>query len=169
MDPLGHASIGLMVKPFAPKIPLWSLLAATQIPDLLFFGFQAAGIEHQAVTQFDLDHGLQYISPPTIVWSHGLGMCIVWSILLAVVAFLFCRDHRTSMILGLVLFSHWGLDSIVYPLMPVFFDNSQTIGLGLLTSVPGLIVSVILEIGLIVGGIAAYWMTRQQTALFAQK
>jgi len=33
MDPLAHASIGLMVKPFAPKAPIWVLLAATQVVD----------------------------------------------------------------------------------------------------------------------------------------
>ena len=45
MDPLAHASIGLMARPIAPKSPLWALLAATQVPDLLAFGFQATGIE----------------------------------------------------------------------------------------------------------------------------
>jgi membrane-bound metal-dependent hydrolase YbcI (DUF457 family) len=163
MDPLGHASVGLIVKPFAPKVPLWSLLAATQIPDLLFFGFQAAGIEHPAVTQFDLDQGLRYVSLPAIAWSHGLVMCIFWSILVAVIVFLFWRDRRASAILGLVVFSHWVLDFIVYPVMPVFFDNSQTIGLGLLISTPGIIVSIVLEISLIVGGITTSWMTRKQS------
>jgi membrane-bound metal-dependent hydrolase YbcI (DUF457 family) len=156
MDPLGHASIGLMVKPLAPKAPLWALLAATAVPDLLFFGFQAAGLEYQAVTQFDLGHGLQYLSPPSIPWSHGLFMCIVWSAMVAIIAFLFSRDRRTSIVIGLLVFSHWVLDFIVYPILPVFFDNSRMIGLGLMTSGPGFIASVILEMGLITGGIATY-------------
>jgi membrane-bound metal-dependent hydrolase YbcI (DUF457 family) len=162
MDPLGHAAIGLMVKPLAPKAPLWALLAATAVPDLLFFGFQAAGIEYQAVTQFDVDHGLQYLSLPSIPWSHGLFMCIVWSAVVAVIAFLFSRDRRTSIVIGLLVFSHWILDFIVYPIMPILFDNSKMIGLGLITSGPGFIASVILEIGLIIGGIAIYLKTRKQ-------
>jgi hypothetical protein len=39
-----RASIGLMAKPFVPKAPLWMLLVATQVPDLLSFGFLAGGI-----------------------------------------------------------------------------------------------------------------------------
>ena len=61
MEPLAHASIGLMAKSIAPKAPLWALLAATQVLDVLSFGFMAAGIEHGAVTQLDFDHGLQYL------------------------------------------------------------------------------------------------------------
>lgn len=66
MEPFAHASIGLMAKPFAPKAPLWALLAATAVPDLLSFGFMAANIEHGAITQLDFDHGLQYLSQQSI-------------------------------------------------------------------------------------------------------
>lgn len=37
MDPIAHSSIGLLAKPIAPKAPLVILLAATQVPDILFF------------------------------------------------------------------------------------------------------------------------------------
>jgi hypothetical protein len=66
MDPLAHASIGLMAKPLVPKAPLWALIAATQVPDLLSFAFMAAGIEYGATTRMDIEHGLQYLSPSTI-------------------------------------------------------------------------------------------------------
>jgi membrane-bound metal-dependent hydrolase YbcI (DUF457 family) len=161
VDPIGHASIGLIVKPLAPKVPLWALLAATAVPDLLFFGFQAAGLEYQALTKFDLSHGLQYLSPPFIPWSHGLMMCIVWSVLVAWIAFLFSHNRRISILLGLMVFSHWVLDFIVYPVLPLFFDNSKMTGLGLMTSRPGLVASILLEIGLVVGGIVIYWKTRK--------
>ncbi|MCL5997541.1 MAG: hypothetical protein M1546_16015 [Chloroflexi bacterium] len=164
MDPLAHASIGLMAKSIVPKAPLWALLAATQVPDLLCFGFMAAGVEHGAVTQLDFEHGLQYLSPSSIPWSHGLFMCIVWSIVVAAIAFVFYRDRRTSIVIGLMVFSHWVLDFIVYLNIPLFFDNSQLIGLGLITSGPGLMIGIILEIGLIAGGIAIYLVTRKRTS-----
>src|SRR5512139_2076928 len=107
MDPLAHASIGLMAKPFVPKAPLWALLVATQVPDLLSFGFLAAGIEHGAVTQLDFEHGLQYLSLPFIPWSHGLGLCVIWSVVIAAIAFLFSRDRKVSLVLGLMVLSHW--------------------------------------------------------------
>ncbi len=170
MDPLAHASIGLMTKPLAPKAPLWALVAATAVPDLLYLlAFHPAGIEHEAVTHFDCDHGLQYQRPPAIPWSHGLFMCMVWSAVVAAITFLFCRDRRTSSVIGLMVLSHWGLDFIVYPIMPLFFDNSQMIGLGLMTSKRGFIASVILEISLITGGIATYRETRKRTTVQARE
>ncbi len=163
MDPLAHASIGLMAKPIAPKAPLWALVAATQVSDLLYFGFQAVGMEHGADTRLDWDHGLEYMSQPFFPWSHGFIMCIVWSLAVAVIALLLCRDRRVSSVIGLAAFSHWILDFIVYPNLPLLFDNSTVIGLGLITSRPGLIVGILLEIGLIAGGIVVYWVTRKRT------
>lgn len=169
MEPLAHASIGLMAKPFAHKAPLWALLAATAVPDLLSFGFLAASIEHGAVTQLDFDHGLQYLSQQSIPWSHGLFMSVVWSVVVAAIALLFYQDRRTSIVIGLMVFSHWVLDFVVYLNIPLFFDNSQLIGLGLITSGPGLIIGIILEIGLITGGIAIYLVTRKRATVQARE
>lgn len=169
MDPLAHASIGLMVKPLAPKTPLWVLLAATQVPDLLSFTFMAAGIEHTAATRMDFVHGLQYLGPPFIPWSHGLVMSIVWAVMAATAAFLYWQNRKTSLIIALMVMSHWALDWVVYRYVPVFFDNSQVIGLALITSPPGLIAGIILEIGLIAGGITAYLVTRKQLAVKANQ
>ena len=58
MDPIAHASIALIARPAAPKAHPLVLIAATQVPDLLFFGFEAAGLEHQAVTKMDFRRGL---------------------------------------------------------------------------------------------------------------
>ena len=169
MDPIAHASIGLITKSIVPKPALWALLAATQVPDLLSFGFMAAGMEYGAVTQLDFEHGLRYSSLPSIAWSHGLLMCAVWSLVAAAIAFLFFRDRRTSILVGLMVLSHWALDVIVYPYMPLFFDGSPWIGLGLITSGPGLIAGVLMEIVLIAGGITAYFVARKRIAAPARK
>ncbi len=163
MDPLAHASIALIAKPIAPKAPLWFLLAATQVPDLLSFGFIAAGIEHGAETQMDFEHGLRYLSAPSIPWSHGLFMGIVWSVVVAAIAFLFFRDRRTSIVAGLMVFSHFLLDFTVYLYIPVLLDNSLTTGLGLITTPFGLIIGILMEFVLIGGGIAVYWTTRKRS------
>ena len=47
MDPIAHASVALMAKPAVPRVRLWVLLAAAQVPGLLFFAFEAAGMEHK--------------------------------------------------------------------------------------------------------------------------
>ncbi len=169
MEPFAHASIGLMVKPFAPKAPLWALAAATALPDVLSFGFMAAGIEYGATTQLDWSHGLTYQSPPFIPWSHGLAMSIVWSAAVAALAWLLIKDRRASLLIGLMPLGHWLLDFIVYLQMPIFFDQSQVTGLGLITSRPGLILGLLMEIGLIVGGIAVYWVTRPRAVARATR
>jgi membrane-bound metal-dependent hydrolase YbcI (DUF457 family) len=92
-------------------------------------------------------------------------MAVVWSVVVAAIAWRFLRDRRTSIIIGLMVFSHWLLDFIVYLNMPIFFDNSQVSGLGLITSRPGLIVGILLEIGLIAGGLAAYVVTRKRATV----
>jgi membrane-bound metal-dependent hydrolase YbcI (DUF457 family) len=168
MDPLAHASIGLMAKPLAPKAPLWALVAATQTPDLLCFGFMAAGIEHEAVTRLDFEHGLQYLSQPSIAWSHGLFMCLVWSLLVGTVAYAFSRERRTSIVMGALVMSHWVLDFIVYPNMPLLFDGSPVIGIGLITSPTGLILGIGLEVALITGGVVVYLASRKRATLRAR-
>jgi len=162
MDPIAHSSIGLMAKPIVPKAPLVVLLAATQVPDLLFFAFEAAGLEYQAVTEMDFNQGLQYLSPALMHWSHGLLMCIIWSLAGAAIAFPFFRSLRTSAVIGLLVFSHWVLDFTVYPNMPLLFDGFPQVGLSLMTSRTGIIVAIILEVLLITVGLAIYLIFRKR-------
>ncbi len=160
----GHLAVGFAAKPLAPKVPLWALLVATEVSDLLSFGFVAAGIETQGVYTVDVNQGIQESIPALIPWSHGLFMCIVWSVIAAAIGYFFYRERRTSIILGLVVFSHWILDFIVHPAhLPLLFEGSPTVGLGLWTSGAGLIISVIMEFALLGVGIAIYLRTRKRT------
>ncbi|MBN2556728.1 MAG: hypothetical protein JXA97_12380 [Anaerolineales bacterium] len=165
MEPLAHASIALMAKPIAPKAPLWALIAATQVPDLRYFGFSALGIEDPGVSTADFTQGLSASIPPTYPWSHGFFMCIVWSVIVAAISYAFLRDRRTSLILGGMVFSHWVLDFIVYATLPLMFVNSPRVGLGLLNSGPGLVFGILVEISLIVTGLAIYLSSRKRTAI----
>ena len=91
-------------------------------------------------------------------------MCIVWSLVVAALAFLLSRDRRTSLVIGAMVVSHWVLDFIVYSTLPLAFGNSQLVGLGLLNSGPGLVFGIILEISLIAAGITIYFVARKRTA-----
>ena len=127
MDPIAHASIGLIARPAAPKAHLLVLIAATQVPDLLFFALEAAGIEHQAVTRMDFRRGLTYLSPARIFWSHGLAACIAWSAVAGALATWGYRDRRTGAIVVSLVFSHWVLDAIVYNNLPVALGDSPKV------------------------------------------
>ena len=159
----GHLGLGFAAKRIAPKVPLWALLVATEVLDVLFAIFQAASMEYMAVSTFDINKGLQILSPGWTPWSHGLFMSIVWSILTTVITYLILRNIRPSILLGLLVFSHWVLDFIVHiPDLPLFFECSSLLGLGLWGTGPGVIISAILEIGFLVGGVAVYWSWKIQ-------
>ena len=168
MGPPGHLGIGFAARRVAPKVPLWVLLVATEVLDLLSFLFMAIGIERMGTTTVDLSQGIQYLSPASVPWSHGLFMSLVWSVLAGGIAYLVYRDRRTGVVLGLVVFSHWVLDLIVHlPDLPLLFEGSPLLGLGLWGSGPGLVISGILELALLAGGIAIYVITRKRKSVQA--
>jgi hypothetical protein len=40
-----HFAVALAAKPAAPKVPLWVLLIACEVPDILSYAFRAIGAE----------------------------------------------------------------------------------------------------------------------------
>jgi hypothetical protein len=163
MGPPGHFAIGFAAKPAAPTVPIWVFLLASWFLDLLSFIFQSLGLEDFGVTDISFEHGIQIVVPASVPWSHGLLMSIIWSIVFGAVAFIFFRDRRISVILGLVVFSHWILDFIVHlPDLPLFLEGSPLLGLGLWSSGSGLIASGILEFSLLAGGLAIYFVFKKR-------
>jgi membrane-bound metal-dependent hydrolase YbcI (DUF457 family) len=165
MDPIAHASVGLVAKAVYPKAPLLPLVIATEVPDLFFFAFQAAGIERQAVTRLDFGKGLEYLAPAVFPFSHGLWMCVVWSSVACGIGFLLYRHRPTGLLLGLMVFSHWVLDFLVYDNLPLFFNGSPLLGIGLLSTGVGVMIGIALEAVLIVGGITAYLVSKRKKGI----
>ncbi|MCX5775556.1 MAG: hypothetical protein NTV44_04255 [Firmicutes bacterium] len=120
MSPTGHLAVGFAARKYAPEVPLIGFLVASYVIDLLYFLFLAIGID-----TLDFDP-----------WSHSLVMAIVWSVLVGVLTALLIKKKkiRGGIALGLVTFSHWVLDVIVWDNMPIAFDPAQKIGLGLFTN-----------------------------------
>ena len=101
-------------------------------------------------------------------------MSVVWSLVIGAIVFLFSRDRRMSIVIGLVIFSHWVLDFIAHdPDLPLFFGASPLVGLGLewTHTANGLVVhyaqGLIVEIGLLIGGFVIYWNTRKRLVISA--
>jgi uncharacterized membrane protein YhaH (DUF805 family) len=147
----GHIGVGLAAKAAAPRVPLGALLLSTMAIDTLSGAFGLAGIEA-------VDAG-GAISVP---WSHGLFMAGVWSLAGGALAFFLSRDRRIGLVVGLLVFSHWVLDFISHPMgmgqelppdLPLLFEGSPKVGLGLYNSVAAALIT---DLGLLAGGIAIY-------------
>lgn len=169
MSGIGHFAPGLAAKTAAPQIPLWVFLAAGETNDLLYFLFTSIGLEQKAETTMSFTEGVKYLSPVVNPWSHGFFMSVVWSVIAAAFAFLFYRDRRSSLILGAVVFSHWILDFLMHSNLPLFFEGSPQIGLGLENSGAGFLFITVFDLAILAGGIFIYLRAKRQTKSAAKE
>ncbi len=64
MAALVHIAAGFASKPLSRKVPVWVLIAATEMLDILAIAFALVGIEKAGY----------------IPWSHGLVMALAWAL-----------------------------------------------------------------------------------------
>lgn len=167
MSGIGHLAPGFVAKSTMPKVPLWLFLLAGETNDLLYFAFTTIGIEKPATMTMDFDQGVRYITQGSVPWSHGLFMSVVWSVIVAGIAFLFWRDRRVSFLFGIVVFSHWALDFLMHSNLPLFFDGSPLVGLGLENSGPGFLFITIFDLVIVAAGIAIYFRAKSARGMKA--
>lgn len=151
----GHIGVALAAKPLAPKVSVGVMLVAATAIDTLCGVFTAFGLEW-----VNTANGECYLA-----WSHGLFMSVVWSLLALGIAWLVTRNWKMSLVIAGLVFSHWVLDFISHPMgmgrslpkdLPLFFDGSPKVGLGLYNSV---IAALISEFGILGAGIFIYLKT----------
>jgi hypothetical protein len=96
-------------------------------------------------------------------------MGIIWSIGAALLTFLISRNKKASIIIGLLVLSHTILDIIASPKlafyptdtkMPVFFNDSLSVGLGLFKYKT---IALISEFGFLIAGIMIYILAIRKT------
>lgn len=147
----GHIGVALAAKPAAPKTSLGVFLIAACAIDILCGVFVLLGMESYYPNGTGVLH-----------WSHGLFMSVVWSVLTMGIAFIITRDKRISLVIGLLVFSHWVLDFVSHPMgmgktlppdLPLLFGNSPKVGLGLYNSVIGAFIT---EFGILIAGSIIY-------------
>jgi hypothetical protein len=158
MAGLGHIGFGFAAKPVAPKVHIVVLLIATELIDILWGFFYFTGIDRNRV------------GTDSSPWSHSLFMSVIWSILAALIAARIYRDHRSGIVVGLLVFSHWVIDFITHPMgaifggvplppdLPLFFSGSSRVGLGLYNH--SFAIAVVTDIGMLVTGIVIYFFYR---------
>jgi len=149
---VGHYSVAFAAKKADASIPLWVLFLAVQWLDVMWAPLVLLGIEKvRIVPGFTATNPLDLYYMP---YTHSLVAAILWSAAVAgVYAAIRHANTRTSLLLGLAVFSHWILDFIVHvPDMPLY-DNSSKVGLGLWNAP---ILAFGLEAALLFGAIAMY-------------
>jgi hypothetical protein len=161
MPLLAHLGIGLASKRFAPKIPLWILI------------FSAFWIDIVSV----------FFMP--LKWpSHGLMMAIVWTSVGMLVTYVVLKIKQKKNLknnqegiktkiseycipIGIVIFSHWILDFIGWPMtvilptwtgVPILFNDSFNFGLGVYSTWIG---AIIMDLGVLIIGIMVYLKSRK--------
>jgi hypothetical protein len=143
----GHIGVGLAAKRVTPKVPLGVLVPVALLPDIL--GIPGVLLPHLG---FDF-----------VPWTHGFFMSVIWSVTAGLVAALISRNSRASLVIGLLVLSHWVLDFISWPLifkrgLPLLFAGSPEVGLGWYSTIAGSITGEI--VGLLFVGVMIYILTR---------
>jgi membrane-bound metal-dependent hydrolase YbcI (DUF457 family) len=136
---LGHYAVGFVSKRLAPRTSLGALMAAVQLPDLiwpifLLLGWERARIEpgNTAFTPLAFEY---------YPWTHSLLAVIVWGIAFALVYYAVTRYRGGAMVLAIAVVSHWLLDAIVHrPDLPLYPGSSVKVGLGLWKNIPATLV-----------------------------
>lgn len=158
---IGHFGLSLAAKKAAPTVSLGTLFIATQFVDLLWPFLLICHIETVAIVPgHTKTNAFNFLHFP---YSHSLLMGLVWGIVVAGIYWLFKRDTRGTIVIGLCVLSHWFLDLIVHtadlPLTP--FGNIK-VGLGLWDHV---IATLIVEFTIFLVGVFIYTtITRPKNA-----
>jgi hypothetical protein len=131
---LGHLAVAFAAPRLAPRLPLPVLVAAAQLPDLIWPNLVLLGIETVRVAP-----GITAFTPLDFVaypWSHSLVANLGWAALVALAWWAWRRDARGAWVLAAVVLSHWVLDAVSHrPDLPLALDGQTKVGLGLWESV----------------------------------
>ena len=154
---IGHYALALSAKKIDHLPSLAMTFIAVQFLDLLWPVFVLLGLE-----TFEIEVGNTALTPLNFTsypYSHSLLTSIGWALLLVVVYFAITRNQKGSLLVGMLVFSHWILDFLTHradlPLSP--FGDTK-VGLGL-WNLPALEITI--EVGLFLIGAFVYFKTMQ--------
>lgn len=149
---IGHFGAGLAAKKVDSKPSLGTLFLASQFLDLLWPVFLLIGLE-----KVTIDSGNTTFTPLDFVYypfSHGFLSVLLLSVLFGAAYFLLKKNLKTSVLLGLLVMSHWILDLITHrPDLPLVPGVEIKVGLGLWNSV---ILTLIVEMSIFFAGTYLY-------------
>jgi len=150
---IGHFAVGLASKKVSKSLSLPIVFIAVQFLDFLWPILVLMGIE-----SVKIEEGITKLIPFDFTYypySHSLLMTIVWSLLFGFIYFMFTKNRQNSLILGVLVFSHWVLDLIVHrPDLPLSPFSDYKVGLGM-WNYPFL--EIVIEYGMFLAGAYFYY------------
>jgi hypothetical protein len=130
---IGHFGAGFAGKKFSKSASLGTYFMAAQWIDLVWPILVLLGIE-----KVEIKPGISYVTPLDFTYypfTHSLVGVLAWAILFGTIYFFIKKNYKTSIILGLLVLSHWFLDLIVHiPDLPIIPGEGLKVGLGLWNS-----------------------------------
>jgi membrane-bound metal-dependent hydrolase YbcI (DUF457 family) len=132
---LGHYAAALLAKRAVPVASLGALVAAAQLPDLVWPVFLLLGWERVEITPGDTAFTpLAFVHYP---WSHSLLLVVAWALAAALAVRLRSRPPAIGALACALVVSHWVLDVVTHrPDLPLY-PGGPVVGFGLWRSVPG--------------------------------
>jgi len=152
---IGHFGAGFAGKKFSKSASLGTYFMAAQWVDLIWPIFLLLGIE-----KVKIEPGITSVTPLDFSYypfTHSLAGVLVWAILFGTIYYYIKQNYKTSIILGLLVLSHWLLDLLVHiPDLPILPGEGLKVGLGLWNS---LAATLILEGLIFTLGVFLYYNT----------
>src|SRR5688572_4198339 len=147
---LGHFGVAAMTKPFAPEVPVWALMVASQAMDIAVIPMIALGLE-------SITMGGYGQSTINAYYTHSIVGALILAAILFAIGKAAWKTQRAAWSLALLSASHWPLDLLVHrpdmPILPGNPGNLPLLGLGL-WNYPWIALSVEIVLGLV--GLAIY-------------
>ena len=136
---IGHFGAGFAAKSVDKKISLGTLFLSSQFIDLLWPILLLLGLERVKIESGNtVVTPLNFISYPI---SHSMLSVIFWGILFGIVYYLFKKNLSGSILLGILVFSHWLLDLLTHrPDLQLFPWSDYKVGFGLWNSFTGTVI-----------------------------
>ena len=127
---IGHFGAGFAGKKFSKFASLGTYFMAAQWIDLIWPILVLFGIE-----KVEIKPGISAVTPLDFSYypfTHSLIGVIIWGLLFGFIYYLLKKNSRVSIILGLLVVSHWFLDLLVHiPDLPIFPGAEIKVGFGL--------------------------------------
>ena len=152
---LGHYAAALAAKRLAPRVSLGTLILAAQLLDELWPIFLLLGLERvRIVPGLMAANPLDFVSYPI---THSLLGSIGWGALFGAVYYGIRRDRRGSLVVALLVVSHWFLDLPMHrPDLQLVPWSASRVGFGAWRSIP---LTIALEGLTLAVGLAVYSRT----------